>query len=80
MPIHDELASTVSLARVMLSDLDSARVKTEVDTAQLRLILMTLIENSQPIGHDKMAETAGRTVMGMMAQFATIGGPDGASR
>ena len=80
MPIHDQVASVVSLARVMRSGLDASRVKTEVDTRQLMLILDTLIENSQPVTHDKMSEAAGRTVMGLMAQFATLGGQNGSTR
>jgi len=80
MPIHDQVASVVSLARVIRGGLDVKRVRTEIDTHQLILILDTLIENNQPLIHDKMSEAAGRTVMGLMAKFATIGGPDGSTR
>lgn len=42
----DELASTISLARAMRMSLSGLR--TEVDTAQLRLILDTLIDYGTP--------------------------------
>lgn len=76
----DQLASTVSLARVMLDDAHPSKEKTEVNTASLRLVLEAFIElgggmpsrvrNPLPTPSPQAtAEAARRTVAGRIATF-----------
>jgi hypothetical protein len=60
--IHDEVASTISLAKSILFGLDRQKVQTMVNTGQLVLLLDTLIDlGSLP---SPVADSAKRSVMG----------------
>jgi len=70
--IHDQLASTVSLARVILGGIDRTQEHTSVRTATLVLILETLIENNTPIQNARVMESTGREIGSLMASFASV--------
>lgn len=79
-PIHDELWSTLALARNMHGGLDSKHATTNVSTASLRLILETLIrvaDTRSAAGADRFAkhvenriETVGKAYTETHAKFA----------
>lgn len=71
MPLDTKTASTLTLARQMLMDLDRKPLETKVLTATLELLLTTLIEIGWP--GDPVAATAQRTVMGYVAQLEQEG-------
>jgi len=70
--VHDQLASTVSLARVILGGVDRTQEHTSVRTATLVLILETLIENNTPIQNARVMESTGREIGSLMASFASV--------
>lgn len=70
--IHDQLASTVSLARVILGGIDRTQEHTSVRTATLVLILETLIENNTPLQNARVMESTGREIGSLMASFASV--------
>jgi len=70
--VHDQLASTVSLARVILGGIDRTQEHTSVRTATLVLILETLIENNTPIQNARVMESTGREIGSLMASFASV--------
>ena len=70
--IHDQLASTVSLARVILGGVDRTQEHTSVRTATLVLILETLIENNTPLQNARVMESTGREIGSLMATFNSI--------
>ena len=72
--LHDRVASTLSLARTVLSGIDPGQDMTLVRTASLKLLLETLIELGEPSLHQKTADTAKRTVEGMIAPKLIEGG------
>lgn len=69
-PIHDRTASVVSLARTILQGVDPNQAETKIVTAQLVLVLQTLIDMADPLHHQKVRDGATRTVQGMMAELA----------
>jgi hypothetical protein len=71
MPLDTKTASTLTLARQMLMDLDRAALETKVSTATLELLLTTLVELGWPA--DPVAGIAQRTVMGYAAQLEQEG-------
>lgn len=73
MPIHDKLASTMSLARMLRQGLDGCAVETKIQTSTLALLLDTLIDLgvAQPaIRHD---ENLRKTVAGVVRSFGAAG-------
>ena len=70
--VHDQLASTVSLARVILGGIDRTQEHTSVRTATLVLILETLIENNTPLQNARVMESTGREIGSLMAPFASV--------
>ena len=70
--VHDQLASTVSLARVILGGVDRTQEHTSVRTATLVLILETLIENNTPLQNARVMESTGREIGCLMASFASV--------
>lgn len=70
--VHDQLASTVSLARVILGGVDRTQEHTSVRTATLVLILETLIENNTPLQNARVMESTGREIGSLMATFNSI--------
>ena len=79
-PIHDELWSTLALARNMHGGLDPKHATTNVSTASLRLILETLIrvaDNRNAVGAERFAnhvenriEAVGKVYSETHAKFA----------
>ena len=59
LPVHDEVASVVSLARTVLSGVDRRRLTTEVQTESLILLLNTLVALATPSVHQKVDDAAG---------------------
>ena len=70
--VHDQLASTVSLARVILGGVDRTQEHTSVRTATLVLILETLIENNTPLQNARVMQSTGREIGSLMASFASV--------
>ena len=70
--VHDQLASTVSLARVILGGVDRTQEHTSVRTATLVLILETLIENNTPLQNARVMESTRREIGSLMASFASV--------
>lgn len=66
MPLDTKTASTLTLARQMLMDLDRKALETKVLTATLELLLTTLIQIGWP--DDPIAEVSTRTVLGYTTQ------------
>ena len=79
-PIHDELWSTLALARNMQGGLDPRHATTNVSTASLKLILETLIrvaDNRSAAGAERFAthvenriETVGKVYAETHGKFA----------
>ena len=76
--VHDQLASTVSLARVLLIGLNRTQEYTQVRTATLALILDTLIENGSSNQNVRVQESSGKEIGTLMASFASVKGQNGA--
>jgi hypothetical protein len=55
VPIHDQTASVVNLARHVLTCVDASKIETTVPTATLKLLLDTLIEVGSPKWPDAAA-------------------------
>ena len=73
MPLHNELASTLSLASVLRSGVDPKSQTTSVPTASLILILDTLLGLGFPSHQERMSETASKTLVGIVAAFNSAG-------
>jgi hypothetical protein len=63
----DHLASTVALAKTMRMAL-GADVQTSVDTAQLRLVLDTLIDVGTPVESERLGMAAAKAVSDHVAE------------
>lgn len=70
--VHDHIASTVSLARVLLSGLNKAQETTSIRTATLALILETFIDNSSSNQNMRVMESSGKEIGSLMASFAAV--------
>jgi len=70
MPVHNQTASTVMLAKSWLLTLDSSQVETRVPTESLRLWLTTLVDLGTPSEAEAVATGAARTVMGHTVRMA----------
>ena len=70
--IHDQVASTVSLARVILGGIDRTQEHTSIRTATLVLILETLIDTGSSNQNMRVMESTGREVSSLMASFASV--------
>jgi hypothetical protein len=77
--VHDQLASTVSLARVLLSGLDRSQEYTQVRVATFALILETLIENGSTNQNARVQESSGKEIGSLMASFAAVKGQHGSA-
>lgn len=70
--VHDHVASTVALARVLLSGLNRTQEYTQVRTATLALILDTLIETGSSNQNMRVMESSGKEIGTLMASFASV--------
>lgn len=70
--IHDQTASTLALARVVLSGLNRAQENSLVRTASLALLLDTLIELGSTNPNGRVSESTGKEVSSLMATFNSI--------
>ena len=70
--IHDQTASTLALARVVLSGLDRTQENSLVRTASLALLLDTLIELGSTNPNGRVSESTGKEVSSLMATFNSI--------
>ena len=70
--IHDQTASTLALARVVLSGLDRTQENSLVRTASLALLLDTLIELGSTNPNGRVSESTGKEVSSLMANFAAV--------
>jgi hypothetical protein len=70
--IHDHVASTVALARVVLGGLDRTQENSSVRTASLVLLLDTLIELGSSNQNGRVSESTGKEVSSLMATFAAV--------
>ena len=68
MPIHNQVASTVALAKSWLLTLDRASIETKIPTATLELMLQSIVDMGTPAHDQAVSDAASRTVMGRMAQ------------
>lgn len=75
--VHDQVASTISLARVLLGALDLRQEMTPVRTATLKLILDTFIENGSTNQNLRVMESTGNEVGTLMAAFTAVKGQHG---
>lgn len=67
--MHDQLASTMALARSMLMGINPEHENTLVRTASLKLLLDTLVELGTSAPTRSMNSDARRTVAGHLATF-----------
>ena len=70
--IHDQTASTLALARVVLSGLNRTQENSLVRTASLALLLDTLIELGSTNPNGRVSESTGKEVSSLMATFNSI--------
>lgn len=70
MPLHNQTASTVAMARALRDGLDASRDQTSVRTATLRLLLDTLIELGDQPFVPKRSEEASRIVTAQSQSIA----------
>jgi hypothetical protein len=75
--VHDQIASTVALARVTLSGLDRTKEYATVRTATLALLLETFIDNSSTNQNLRVMESSGKEVGTLMASFNAVRGQNG---
>jgi hypothetical protein len=68
-PVHDQTASVVSLAKTMRMSLDRRKVETSVRTESLILVLETFLALAQPGSHQKIADSATRSVSDLVRQI-----------
>lgn len=71
MSVHDQTASTISLARVILSGVDARKEDTTVKSATLILLLEKLIELGSPNQSVRVSETNNH-VHSLMASFNSL--------
>ena len=71
MSVHDQTASIISLARVMLSGVDARQENTAVKSASLILLLEKLIELGSPTQTVRVSETNNH-VHSLMATFNSL--------
>jgi len=72
--IHDQVASVLSLARRVRDGIDTRRLTTEVQSAELRLLLDTLIMLGTPKSVDRTADVQARTVAQSLTALNRIRG------
>jgi hypothetical protein len=70
--VHDQTASTIALARVVLGGLDRTQENSLVRTASLALLLDTLIELGSTNLNGRVSESTGKEVSSLMANFAAV--------
>ena len=61
-------ASISALAKTILGGIDRSKLETPVNTEALKLLLEKLIELAEPAHHQKLADSAQRSVMGAIAE------------
>ena len=71
--VHDQTASILSLARVMLAGIDVRQENTTVKSAALVLVLNTLLELGAPNQNTRVAEASGN-VKSIMDSFNAMQG------
>jgi hypothetical protein len=67
MPLHDHVSSVLALARNVRDSIDPSKTHTLVQNESLKLLMNTLIELGTPGQNKKLAESAAKTVAGMIA-------------
>ena len=70
LPVHDQLASKVSLAKVMLGGIDRAKAQTTVSSASLVLILSEFIQIAMTPPVVELDKKAARSVHDMMKDLS----------
>ena len=70
MPIHDQTASVVNLAKSRRLTQDRASIDTTIPTATLELILDTVIALGTPQTAHDTGDAAARSVMGRVASIS----------
>ncbi len=70
MPVHDQTASIVNLAKSWRLTLDRASINTSIPTATLELMLDTIITLGTPQVVQDTGDAAARTVMGRVAAIS----------
>jgi len=75
--VHDHVASTVALARVLLSGIDRSQEYTPVRTATLALLLETFIDTGSSNQNLRVQESSGKEIGSLMASFASVKGQHG---
>jgi len=77
--VHDHVASTVALARVLLSGIDRSQEYTQVRTATLALLLETFIDTGSSNQNMRVQESSGKEIGNLMASFASVKGQHGSA-
>ena len=75
--VHDHVASTVALARVLLSGIDRSQEYTQIRAATLALILETFIDAGSSNQNVRVQESSGKEIGTLMASFAAVKGQNG---
>jgi hypothetical protein len=75
--VHDHVASTVALARVLLGGVDRSQEYTQIRSATLVLILETFIDAGSSNQNTRVQESSGKEIGTLMASFAAVKGQNG---
>jgi hypothetical protein len=75
--VHDHVASTVALARVLLSGIDRSQEYMQIRSATLALILETFIDAGSSNQNVRVQESSGKEIGTLMASFAAVKGQNG---
>lgn len=67
LPVHDTMASTVNLAKMLRDGLDMSQDTTSMRTATLALLLDTLIRFNEPKQHMQLDASAKKSLAQMIA-------------
>lgn len=79
MPIHNQTASVVNLARVRLGEIDLSREFHSIRSDTLKLLLETLIDLGAPEQNMRVAETSTRNITTLMDSLKAAGERNGAA-
>lgn len=72
MNFYNETGSVVNMAQQTLRDLDPSSVETRISTAQLELMLKTLIKLGQPETAQQVSTAGARSIETIKASIANI--------
>jgi hypothetical protein len=77
MPLHNQTASVVNLARVRLGEIDLSREYHSIRSDTLKLLLETLIDLGTPDENVRVAEHGQRSITSLMDSLKQMGGQNG---